>query len=309
MECEKPPTRAAYVALAGRPNVGKSTLINTLCGEKVVAVSKVPQTTRIPSRAVVTDGETQLVFVDLPGLSKPSTLLGDRLNKTARTELASADTVLLIVDAQSGVGRGDKYLIERVCNWDVPVICAVNKADLAGRAKTAKALEACKEMAESVEGFPGFDEFVAISALTGEGVDVLLSLLAARAKEGPHLFDESTVHDGGAQGLEGQIGEIIREKLIASARDELPYSIAVVVDEIAERPDSDLIDVHARAVVERESQKGLVIGKGGANLKRAGAEARTEIEELLGGQIFLDLRVVVMKDWQQNPKSLQKLGF
>lgn len=295
--------------MAGRPNVGKSTLINTLCGEKVAAVSKVPQTTRIPSRAVVTDGETQLVFVDLPGLSKPSTLLGDRLNKTARTELASADVVLLIVDAQSGVGRGDRYLIERVCNWDVPVICAVNKADAAGRAKTAKALEASRAMAEAVEGFPGFDEFVAISALTGDGIDVLLGLLAARAKEGPHLFDSSTVFDGGARGLEGQVAEIIREKLISSARDELPYSIAVVVDEIEERVDSDLIDVRARAVVERESQKGLVIGKGGANLKRAGTEARPEIEELLGGQIYLDLRVVVMKDWQRDPKSLQKLGF
>lgn len=309
MESGELRTRFAYVAMAGRPNVGKSTLINTLCGKKVAAVSKVPQTTRIPSRAIVTNGETQLVFVDLPGLSKPSTLLGDRLNKTARAELTSADTVLLIVDAQSGVGRGDRYLIERVCNWDVPIICVVNKADAAGRARTAEALEACSAMARAVEGFPGFAEFVAISAFTGEGLDVLLELLAARAREGPHLFDASTVFDGGAQGIEGRVAEIIREKLILSARDELPYSIAVVVDEIEERLESDLIDVRARAVVERESQKGPVIGKSGANLKMTGAEARPEIEDLLGGQVFLDLRVVVMKDWQRDPTSLRKLGL
>lgn len=303
------PSRIAYVALAGRPNVGKSTLINTLCGEKVVAVSKVPQTTRIPSRAVVTRGATQIVFVDLPGVSKPSTLLSDRLNKTARSELAGADVVLLMVDAKAGVGSGDRYLVERVCNWDVPVVCVVNKVDIAGPAKTAQALDTCSRMGDEISGFPGFADFVPISAATGDGLEALLGALEARAVLGSHLFDDSTSFDGGAGGLEGQIAEIVREKLITEARDELPYSIAVVVDEIAERPDADLVDVHARAVVERESQKGVVIGKGGANLKRAGQEARVEIESLIGSQVYLDLRVVVMKDWQRDPKALQKLGF
>lgn len=304
-------TRSAYIALVGRPNVGKSTLLNALCGEKQVAVSRVPQTTRLPARGVKTVGDVQLVFVDLPGYAKARTLLGERLNKTVRSEVGGADMIVLMLDAHSGVGSGDKYIFEKICNWGVPIICAVNKIDRAGKARTAVALDECSKISET------FAEYVPISAETGDGLDVLIECLAAHAPAGPFLYSPDDVFPGSAAGIKGQIAEIIRARLIEAARDELPYSIAVVVDEIRQRPASSagetrpdgLVEIAARVVVERESQKGLVIGKGGESLKRAGTHARADIEKLLGQRVYLDLRAVVMKNWQRDPKALERLGF
>lgn len=306
------PRHAGYVAIVGRPNVGKSTLINRIAGSKSVAVSKVPQTTRLATRAIWTKGENQVVFVDLPGYAKPRTLLGDRLNKSVRREVAGADIILMMVDGAAGVGKGDRYILAKVCNWGIPIVCVVNKSDTAGRARTAKALADSDVLAQKLAGvgFPGFADYFPISASEGDGVDELLLGLAKLSPEGPFLFDADTTFDVGAAGVKGQIGEIIREKLIGDAREELPYSIAVLVDDIAVRAENEkLIDVSAKVLVERESQKGIVIGTGGETIKKAGVEARPEIESLLGSKIFLDLRVVVQSDWQRDPKALGKLGY
>lgn len=254
-------------------------------------------------------GDTQLVFVDLPGFAKPATLLGKRLNRMARAEVAGADIILLLVDASTEVGKGDRYLVERICRWDIPVVCVVNKVDLAGKVQTARTLAACQDLASGVEGFPGFAEYVPISASTGEGVEVLLRILEKLARPAPFLFDEGTGLSGGVADLDVLVAEIVREKLIAGARDELPYSIAVVVEEISKRSGRDLLDISAKVVVERDSQKGLVIGERGSRLRNAGEAARRELEKMTESQVYLNLRVVVMKDWQGDPKALSRLGY
>jgi GTP-binding protein Era len=306
--------RFGFVAIAGRPNTGNSTLLNTIAGRKLSIVTSVPQTTRHPARCVISRGDTQIAFTDLPGLAKPKTMLGRRLNEAALASVADSDAVVFLVDSIAVVGRGDAYLANRLLGSEIPVVCAVNKIDAAPKRKVVEALEEMKKISEKSEseGQATFVDFVPISAKNGLGIDTLLDVVAALLPEGPHLFadDGSEDFDDG-MGLEKRIAEIIREKLISTAREELPYSIAVSIDDITtrEKAGATLYEITAKILVERESQKAIVVGAGGAAIKRAGIEARRELEAMLGSQVFLDLRVVVERGWQKNPKILAKLGL
>ena len=290
--------RSGIVAVVGRPNVGKSTLVNALVGRKVAIVSDKPQTTRRHIRAIFTTDEAQVVFTDTPGFHKPKTLLGTRLNNLVRDAVEGVDAVVLVVDAEAGVGRGDAYVYARQV---APVagfkICAVNKVDRMRHHDLVPQLTAVDEIG-------GFDEIVPISARDGKGVGELRDLILARMPEGPALYptDEDT-----DQPLEITLAELVREQALHVTRQEVPHSIAVVLEEL-ER-DGDLTRIHATLVVERDSQKGIVIGKGGETLKSIGTAARKEMEQVLGTRVFLDLRVKVVKEWQRDAKAMNRLGL
>ena len=290
--------RSGFVAVIGRPNTGKSTLVNALVGRKVAIVSDKPQTTRRGVRAVLSTDDHQIVFTDTPGFHKPRTLLGSRLNDLVGEATQGVDAVVQVVDAQAGVGRGDAFVFERqLRDFSGPRICAVNKLDALRNREEVPQLEKAAALGD-------WDEVVPVSAKTGRGVGVLLDLLVDRLPEGPAYYPADTVTD---QPLEDRLAEIVREKALAVTRQEVPHSIAVVVEELE---DSDtLTKIHASLIVERDSQKGIVIGKGGETLKTIGSRARQEIERVLGHQVFLDLHVKVLKEWQRDPKALQRLGF
>jgi GTP-binding protein Era len=290
--------RSGFVAVIGRPNVGKSTLVNALVGRKVAIVSDKPQTTRRGVRAVVTTDSYQVVFTDTPGFHKPRTLLGTRLNELVTEAARGVDAIVQVVDAADGVGRGDAFVFERqVRGFAGPKLCAVNKLDLIRGRREVPELQAAADLGD-------WDEVVPLSARTGRGVDLLRDLLVERLPEGPAYYP---VEEDTDQPLGVRLSEIVREKALAVTRQEVPHSIAVVVDEL-ER-EGDLTTVRASLIVERDSQKGIVIGKGGATLKAIGSRAREEMERLLGTKVFLDLRVKVLKEWQRDPRALQRLGF
>jgi GTP-binding protein Era len=292
--------RAGFVAVVGRPNVGKSSLVNALVGTKVAIVSDKPQTTRHSIRGVLSSDAYQAVFVDTPGFHKPRTALGSRLNERVQEAVGSGvDAVLLVVDAAAGVGRGDGFVASReVTPFGGPKLCAVNKIDrLRGRHAAVPQLEAASRLAD-------FDHVVPTSATTGQGVPELRALLADVFPQSEPLFPVESVTD---QRLEVRISEIVREKLLALTREELPHSIAVVVDEMGR--EGGLTRISSLVYVERESQKGMVIGRGGEMLKRIGTEARRELEPLMGSPVFLELRVKVMKDWQRDERALDRLGY
>ena len=290
--------RSGFVAVVGRPNVGKSTLVNALVGRKVAIVSDKPQTTRSDIRAVLSTEDYQVVFTDTPGFHKPRTLLGTRLNQLVGEATQGVDVVLQVVDAQAGVGRGDAFVFERQVG-PVPgaKYCAVNKLDAVRGREEVPQLQAAADLG-------AWDEVVPVSAKTGRGVGVLLDLIVARLPEGPAYYPADETTD---QSLEVRLAEIVREKALALTRQEVPHSIAVVVDEL--EIEDGLTKIHASLIVERDSQKGIVIGKGGETLKTIGSRARQEMELVLGGKVFLDLRVKVLKEWQRDPKALQRLGF
>jgi GTP-binding protein Era len=286
------------VAVVGRPNTGKSTLVNALVGRKVAIVSDKPQTTRRGVRAVLTGDGYQIVFTDTPGFHKPRTLLGSRLNELVGEATQGVDAVVQVVDAQAGVGRGDAFVFERqLRDFAGPKVCAVNKLDVLRNREEVPQLEAAAGLGE-------WDEIVPVSAKSGRGVGVLLDLLVERLPEGPAYYPTDAVTD---QSLEVRLAEIVREKALAVTRQEVPHSIAVVVEELEES--ENLTKIHASLIVERDSQKGIVIGKGGETLKKIGSRAREEIERVLDRKVFLDLRVKVLKEWQRDPKALQRLGF
>lgn len=290
--------RSGFVAVIGRPNVGKSTLVNALVGRKVAIVSDRPQTTRRDVRAVLTTDAYQIVFTDTPGFHKPKTLLGTRLNDLVTEAAQGVDAIVQVVDAADGVGRGDAFVFERqVRGFAGPKLCAVNKLDVLHGRREVPQLQAAADLGD-------WDEVVPVAARTGRGVDLLRDLIVERLPEGPAYFPSGEETD---QPLEVRLSEIVREKALAVTRQEVPHSIAVVVDEL-ER-DGDLTTVRASLIVERDSQKGIVIGKGGATLKTIGSRAREEMERLLGTKVFLELRVKVLKEWQRDPKALQRLGF
>jgi GTP-binding protein Era len=290
--------RSGIVAVVGRPNVGKSTLVNALVGQKVAIVSDKPQTTRRDIHAIWTTEDVQIVFTDTPGYHKPKTLLGARLNDLVGDAVEGVDVVVHVVDASAGIGRGDAYVYEqKVRPGGAPAICVVNKVDeLHSRAQIPQ-LTAAAEMGD-------YAEIVPVSAKLGTGVDLVRELILARIPEGPPLYPDATVTD---QPLEMRLAELIREKALAVTRQEVPHSIAVVIEEMEE--DDGLTKIHATLVVERDSQKGIVIGKGGQTLKTIGTRAREEMELLIGTRIYLDLRVKVVKEWQKDPKALERLGF
>lgn len=295
--------KSGFVAVVGRPNVGKSTLVNRIVGHKVSIISSRPQTTRSTIRGVRTyfgaDGEPewQIVLVDTPGLHRPRTELGTRLNRLVYGSLAEADAVIFVLDATGPIGPGDRLIAERLEEAETPVVVALNKVDAASRAEVLSQLAAAGEW--------DFGAYVPISALEGAGVDELIGEVVSLLPEGPLYYPPDQWSD---QPESVVISEIIREKFLERLREELPHSLLVRVEDIEERDDG-LLTIHADVIVERKSQKGIVIGKGGSLLKVAGSEARAELEALFGTKVNLQLQVTVEKDWQRRPVLLDRLGF
>jgi GTP-binding protein Era len=294
--------RSGFACFVGRPNAGKSTLTNALIGQKVAITSSKPQTTRHAIRGILHRADAQLVVVDTPGLHKPRTLLGSRLNDVVRETWAEVDVIGFCVPADQPVGRGDEFIVNelRSVAGRTPVLGVVTKTD---KAQPDQVAERLTQMAGLME----FAEVVPCSAVDGFQVDLLADLLVARLPEGPPLYPDGELTDEPEETL---VAELIREAALEGVRDELPHSIAVVIEEMVPREGrDDLLDVHANIYVERSSQKGIVIGKGGARLRQVGADARRQIEALLGTKIYLDLHVKIAKDWQRDPRQLRKLGF
>jgi GTP-binding protein Era len=288
--------------VVGRPNVGKSTLVNRLVGDKVSIVSNRPQTTRTQVRGVRTTASSQIVFLDTPGIHKPRTLLGERTNSRAVTTLDEVDAVCFVIDASEAIGKGDHFVAELLAPVSTPVVLAVNKIDRVARARTLEQLAAASAELGEIAAF------VPLSARDGEGADALVAELEARLPEGPHYYPEGVVRDQPEATL---AAELLREKLLAVARDELPHSIAVTAEEMEERETKDgpLLAVRLVVRVERSSQRGIVIGRGGSVLRDAGTAARLELEALLGTRVHLDTHVRVDRDWQRRASSLDRLGL
>ncbi len=292
--------RSGFVSLLGRPNVGKSTLVNRIVGTKVAIVSDRPQTTRTQIRGVRTTPSSQLVLLDTPGIHKPRTLLGERTNDRARATLAEVDVVCLLIEATGSIGPGDRFVAQLVQQVETPKILVVSKTDLASRAAVGEQLAvATGELGE-------FDAYVPLSGLTGEGVDALVGELEARLPEGPEYYPGGVVSDQPETFL---VAELVREKLLRVAREELPHAITVVAEEIEPERDDDVLRYEVKVLVERDSQKGMVIGKGGRVIKEAGTLAREELEALLGAPVFLDTSVKVERDWQRRAHALDRLGY
>jgi GTPase len=285
--------RSGFCCFVGRPNAGKSTLTNALVGTKIVITSDKPQTTRRAVRGVVNRSDAQLVIVDTPGLHRPRTLLGERLNDVVRSTLADVDVIGFCVPADQKVGPGDRFIAAELATLPKPVVTVVTKIDTVSREQIAAQLIAVSQLGE-------FAEIVPVSATGGDQLDLLTDLLIAHLPEGPPLYPDDVITD---EDVEARIAEVIREAALDGVRDELPHSIAVTVDEI--QPQAVYATVH----VERPSQKGIVIGAKGARLKQIGISARAGIEQLLGRPIHLDLHVAVESDWQRDPKKLHRLGF
>jgi GTP-binding protein Era len=288
--------------MLGRPNTGKSTLTNALVGSKVAIMSDRPQTTRHTIRGIVSRPDAQLVLVDTPGFHRPRTLLGERLNELVMATVGEVDVVILCVPADQKVGPGDRFIAAQLAKvaGHTPVIGVVTKTDIASRQQVAERLLEVAALGE-------WDELVPVSAVDNHQIGLLADLLVARLPEGPQLFPDGELTDSPEQIM---VAELIREAALAGVRDELPHSIAVVVEDVRRREGrDDLIDVEALLYVERDSQKGIVIGTGGQRLRAVGEQARRQIEALLGSSVYLDLRVKVAKDWQRDPKQLRKLGF
>lgn len=301
--------RSGFACFVGRPNTGKSTLTNALVGQKVAITSDRPQTTRHAVRGVVHRPDAQLVLVDTPGVHKPRTLLGQRLNEVVRETWAEVDVIAFCVPADERPGPGDRYILTDVAMATrIPKIAVVTKIDKVNPAALMEQLLAVQKLGEQV-GIE-WDEIVPVSAVDMKQVDLLADLLVARLPEGPNLFPAEVATD---ETSFVTVAELIREAALEGVRDELPHSIAVVVEEMQPREgrpdDRPLLDISAIVYIERQSQKSIVIGKGGERLRDVGTAARKEIEQLLGTKVHLDLHVKVAKDWQRDPKQLRKLGF
>jgi GTP-binding protein Era len=298
-------SRSGFVTLVGRPNVGKSTLLNQLVGSKVAIVSDRPQTTRAAISGVRSTPSSQIVFVDTPGIHKPRTLLGERTNERALATLGEVDVVCMLVEANAPIGSGDRFIADLVQQVDTPKLLVVNKVDRAGKAALAEHLVgAARDLGD-------FDAYVPLSARTGNGISALVEEIDSRLPVGPRYYPEGIVTDQPEMFL---AAELVREKLLAIARDELPHSITVSVEEMEdldpERERAEpVLRLRATIHVERESQRGIVIGRGGQVLKDAGTAARQELEALLGVRVYLETRVQVERDWQRRAQALDRLGY
>lgn len=293
--------RAGFVSFVGRPNVGKSTLTNALVGEKVAITSSKPQTTRRAIRGIVHREYGQLIVVDTPGLHRPRTLLGERLNSLVQTTLGDVDVIGFCVPANEAIGPGDRFINEQLDQYPrARKVAIVTKTDAVGKAKVAEQLLAVSQLRE-------WDAIIPVSAPRGEQLDVLVDELLQLMPESEHpLYPAETTTD---EETTERIAEFVREAALEGVSDELPHSIAVTVDDMIERDDKDLVEIYANLFVERDSQKGIIIGKGGVRLREVGERARAQIEQLLGRKVYLALHVKVAKDWQRDPKQLGRLGF
>ena len=306
---EPAPFRSGFASLVGRPNAGKSTLTNALVGSKVAITSSRPQTTRTVVRGIVHRPDAQLVLVDTPGLHRPRTLLGERLNDLVTTTWAEVDVVAVCFPANEKIGPGDRFIVNELAKVRRTTKVAVaTKTDLAPAGRLAEHLTSIARLGDETQ--TEWAEVVPVSAHSGDQVGLLADLLVQQLPEGPPLYPDGELTDAPEQVI---VAELIREAALEGVRDELPHSIAVVVEEMGPREgrpaDRPLLDVHANVFVERASQKGIVIGHKGSRLREVGSAARQQIEAMLGTPVYLDLHVKIAKDWQRDPKQLRRLGF
>ncbi|MCR8870465.1 GTPase Era [Bacillus sp. AFS026049] len=291
--------KSGFISIIGRPNVGKSTFLNRVIGQKIAIMSDKPQTTRNKVQGVLTQNDSQMIFIDTPGIHKPKHKLGDFMMKVATNTLKEVDLILFMINATEGYGRGDEFIIEKLQSVKTPVFLVVNKIDAMHPDDLLPIIEKYQQL------YP-FAAVVPISALEGNNVDTLLEQIKEHLPEGPQFYPADQVTDHPERFI---ISELIREKVLHLTREEIPHSVAVVIDSIKKMDNSDTINVMATIVVERDSQKGIVIGKQGKMLKEVGSRARVDIENLLGSKVFLELWVKVQKDWRNKASQLRDYGF
>ncbi|MDP1420807.1 GTPase Era [Peribacillus simplex] len=291
--------KSGFISIIGRPNVGKSTFLNRVIGQKIAIMSDKPQTTRNKVQGVLTQNDSQMIFIDTPGIHKPKHKLGDFMMKVATNTLKEVDLILFMINATEGYGRGDEFIIEKLQSVKTPVFLVVNKIDAMHPDDLLPIIEKYQKL------YP-FAAVVPISALEGNNVDTLLEQIKEHLPEGPQFYPADQVTDHPERFI---ISELVREKVLHLTREEIPHSVAVVIDSIKKMDNSDTINVMATIVVERDSQKGIVIGKQGKMLKEVGSRARVDIENLLGSKVFLELWVKVQKDWRNKASQLRDYGF
>jgi GTP-binding protein Era len=298
-EKEESPFRAGYIAIVGRPNVGKSTLLNQVLGEKVAIVTPKPQTTRNRITGIRTTASSQMVFLDTPGIHQAHSLMNRRMVDVALQALHEADGVLWLLDAHQRIGTEEEQMAERLRQLTTPVLILINKIDLVSKGKLLPLMQRCSEL------LPG-REIIPVSALKGEGVPLLLGIVETGLPEGPRYFPEGEFTD---QTERFVASELIREKVFLLTREEIPYGIAVTIDEFTEKEEKNLVVINATIHTERDSHKPILIGKKGSMLKEIGMRAREELEALLGCKIFLELFIKVDRDWTQDPRTLSEMGL
>ena len=292
--------RSGFVSFVGRPNVGKSTLTNVLVGEKIAITSAKPQTTRRAIRGIVHREHGQIIVVDTPGLHRPRTLLGKRLNDLVDTTLSGVDVIGFCIPANEKIGPGDNFINEQLGEFRrAKLVAVVTKCELVSKTALADQLQAVSKLRD-------WAEIVPVSALGDEQLDVLTDVLIGLLPVGPALYPADAVTD---ETIESRICELIREAALEGVHDELPHSLAVTIDEMNQREGRNMVDIHANVWVERDSQKGIIVGHGGERIKDVGSKSRIEIEKLIGQKVFLNIRVKVAPDWQRDPKQLGRLGF
>jgi len=291
--------RSGFISIIGRPNVGKSTFLNRVIGQKIAIMSDKPQTTRNKVQGVLTLEDSQLIFIDTPGIHKPKHRLGDFMMKVAQNTLKEVDLILFMVNAQEGYGRGEEFIVEKLQNVKTPVFLVINKIDLIHPDKLLELIDSYKEKFN-------FAEIVPISALEGNNIEKLLEQIKEKMPEGPQFYPADQVTDHPERFI---VSELIREKALHLTREEIPHSTAVVIEKMERQPEKDMVHVMATIIVERDSQKGIIIGKQGSMLKEIGKRARLDIENLLGSKVFLELWVKVQKDWRNKASQLRDFGF
>lgn len=291
--------KSGFVALVGRPNVGKSTLLNALIGEKIAIIAEKPQTTRSRIPGILTSADAQIIFLDTPGIHKPKHKLGEYMVKVAENTLREADLILFLVDVTAPPGRGDRYIADYFAEVATPVYLVLNKIDLL----PSRELPAVREQYENLRSFA---EVIPVSALTGENLPLLLEKIKLRLPEGPKYYPEEMITDQPERFI---VAELIREKVLHLTREEVPHAIAVEVEEMTERKEKNLVLIRSNIYVERDSQKGILIGQGGRMLKEIGRLARLDIEHLLGSRVFLELWVKVKKEWRDSVGALHEFGY
>lgn len=291
--------KSGFISIIGRPNVGKSTFLNRVIGQKIAIMSDKPQTTRNKVQGVLTTNDAQFIFIDTPGIHKPKHKLGDFMMKVAQNTLKEVDVILFMVNAQEGYGRGEEFILEKFQSIKTPIFLVINKIDQVHPDKLMTLIESYKEKYD-------FSEIIPISALEGNNVETLLEQIKKYIPEGPQYYPADQVTDHPERFI---VSELIREKALHLTREEIPHSLAVLIDKMERKEEKDVVHVMATIIVERDSQKGIVIGKQGKMLKEIGQRARLDIENLLGSKVFLELWVKVQKDWRNKMTQLRDFGF